>query len=352
MFFRRKKSAPPEVEAEFSDPEAPEPAPLPEPETEVEIADSQEAPLTSPRRGFFGRLRSGLSKTKGALLSPLRALAGRRVDDELLEEMEEILLRADCGVETTMALIEELRDSADTRGIETAEELIPILREAMRARLRTHAAAWTERSERPYVILVVGVNGVGKTTSIGKIAKWLRSEGNSVMLVAGDTFRAAAIEQLEIWAKRTGSDFVAQAHGSDPGSVAYDALVSATSRKTDVVLIDTAGRLHTKSHLMDELGKVIRVIKKVVPDAPHETLLVLDASTGQNAVQQAKVFNEMCALTGLVVTKLDGTAKGGIVLSVGETLDVPIALVGVGEGEDDLRPFDADQFVDALFSES
>ncbi|MBN1476868.1 signal recognition particle-docking protein FtsY, partial [Candidatus Sumerlaeota bacterium] len=258
----------------------------------------------NPRRGFFRRLASGLGKTKSALLSPLRALAGRPLDEDLLEEIEEILIQADCGVETTMALIEEVRESAEARGAEDAGELIPIFREAVRSRLRHHEAQWSERSEKPFVILVVGVNGVGKTTSIGKIAKWLVGEGNRVMLVAGDTFRAAAIEQLEIWAKRTGSDFVAQAHGADPGSVCYDALVRAGAKGTDVVIIDTAGRLHTKGNLMRELEKVIRVIRKVIPEAPHETLLVLDATTGQNALQQARVFNESCELTGLILTKL------------------------------------------------
>lgn len=319
------------------------------PDPEVVVESAGEATEAQAPRGFLGRLRVGLGKTKGALLGPLRALAGRRVDEALLEEVEEILIRADCGVDTTMALIEDIRESAQARGVETAEDLIPLLREGMRARLRHRQAQWSDRAEKPLVILIVGVNGTGKTTSIGKIAKWLHGEGNSVMLVAADTFRAAAIEQLEIWARRTESDFVSQEHGSDPGSVCYDALVRATAQGTDVVLIDTAGRLHTKSNLMEELKKVIRVIRKVIREAPHETLLVLDATTGQNAIQQAKVFHEACDLTGLIMTKLDGTAKGGMTLGVGETLDVPIALVGVGEGEDDLRPFDADQFIDALF---
>lgn len=309
--------------------------------------DDQSSPPA--RRGFFARLREQLGKTKRALLSPLRALAGRRVDEALLEEIEEILIQADVGVETSQALIEEVRRSAAARRVETAEELIPLFREAARARLRHREARWTDHPEKPLVILVVGVNGTGKTTSIGKIAKWLRGEGKSVLLVAADTFRAAAVEQLEIWAQRTGSEFSAQGSGADPGSVCYDALVRAQARGLDVVLIDTAGRLHTKANLMEELKKVVRVIRKVIPSAPHETLLVLDATTGQNAVQQAKVFHEAIELTGLIMTKLDGTAKGGVVLGIGDALDVPIALIGVGEGADDLRPFHADEFVDALF---
>ncbi|NUP89687.1 MAG: signal recognition particle-docking protein FtsY [Candidatus Sumerlaeia bacterium] len=312
-------------------------------------AKSEPAAAPEPR-GFLARLRDRLAKTKSALLTPLRALAGRRVDEDLLEEIEEILLQADVGVATAHALIDEVRASAEARHVETAEGLIPLFQEAMRARLRHREAHWSDRPEKPFVILVAGVNGVGKTTSIGKIAQWLRGEGNSVMLVAGDTFRAAAIEQLEIWGQRTGSEVVKQAHGADPGSVCYDALVKAQAQQTDVVLIDTAGRLHTKTNLMEELKKVVRVIQKVLPGAPHETLLVLDATTGQNALQQAKIFHDAVPLTGLVLTKLDGTAKGGMVLGIGDTLDVPIALIGVGEGPEDLRPFHADQFVDALFA--
>ncbi len=302
--------------------------------------------------GFFGRLRRGLSKTQGALLSPLRALAGRRIDDEVLEEIEAILIQADVGVETSLALVEEIRQGTETWGVDDAAGLIPLVREAMRERLRAREVRWADADTRPLVILIVGVNGVGKTTSIGKIAQWLRGAGKSVMLVAADTFRAAATEQLEVWAERTGSDFVSQGHGADPGSVCYDALVRAGAQSTDIVLIDTAGRLHTKTNLMAELEKVVRVIKKVIPDAPHEALLVLDATTGQNAIAQAKVFHDAVTLTGLVMTKLDGTAKGGVILGVGETTDVPIALIGVGEGIDDLRPFDPDQFLDALFSDA
>lgn len=367
MFFRRRRKeaadapepqaqeqelepaleeAPPEPEPE------PESEPIPEPEVAEEVVvEEAPAPVASKKsKGFFGRLASGLSKTKGALLSPIRALGGRKIDDDLLEEIEEILIQADVGVETTMTLLEEVRRSAEAKRVEDAIGLIPIFRESIRSRLQHREAAWTERPEKPFVILVTGVNGVGKTTSIGKIAKWLRSEGNSVMLVAGDTFRAAAIEQLEIWANRSGCEFAAQAHGADPGSVCYDAMVRAQQHGTDVVLIDTAGRLHTKTNLMDELKKVVRVIKKVIPDAPHETLLVLDATTGQNAVQQAKVFHEAVELTGLVMTKLDGSAKGGVILGIGDAIEVPIALIGIGEGEDDLRPFHADEFVDALFA--
>ncbi len=340
MFLRRKTRPRPKSDEQALS-ETAEPPP--------EEREGEAAVGESLSRGFFGRLRTGLGKTKSALLSPLRALGGREVDDALLEEVEEILIQADCGVEATRSLIDEIRQVVERRGIERAEDLIPPLREAMRTRLRHRQARWTDRAEKPLVILVLGVNGVGKTTSVGKIAKWLRDEGNSVMLVAADTFRAAAIEQLEIWAGRSGSDFVAQDHGSDPGSVCYDALVRATGQGTEVVLIDTAGRLHTKANLMEELKKVIRVIRKVIPEAPHETLLVLDATTGQNAIEQARVFHEACDLTGLVMTKLDGTAKGGMILAVGDALDVPIALVGVGEGPDDMRPFDADQFIEALF---
>jgi len=273
------------------------------------------------------------------------------VDEELLEEIEAILIQADLGVETTLKIIESIRQSTTARGINDPKAMIAIFKDALRRIVAADEHPFTVGEARPWVIVVVGVNGTGKTTTIGKIAQRLRVEGKSVMLVAGDTFRAAAVEQLEIWAKRTESDFVKQAMGADPASVCYDALQSAQSRKVDVVLIDTAGRLHTKVNLMEELKKVIRVVKKQIPDAPHETLLVLDATTGQNAVSQARLFTEAVQCTGIVMTKLDGTAKGGILIAIRDLLKIPVLFIGIGEGADDLRPFEPNEFVEALFEE-
>jgi len=305
------------------------------------------------KKGFFTRLKDRLSKTKDNIINKVRdviRLKGR-IDEELLEQIEEILIRADIGVETTLKIINRIREEARNRGISEAKEVTPLFKEILLDIIIKHERQLTLGGQRPFVILVVGVNGTGKTTTIGKLAQHFKLEGLTTMLVAGDTFRAAAVEQLEIWADRTDSAFVKQAMGADPASVCYDALNSALSKKSDVVLIDTAGRLHTKVNLMAELEKIVRVIRKIIPDAPHETLLVLDATTGQNAISQMRIFSESVPVSGLVMTKLDGTAKGGILIAIRDLFDVPILKIGIGEQADDLRDFDPVEFVEALFEE-
>ncbi len=309
--------------------------------------------MAEQKTGFFGRLRERLSKTRSGLVENVRRVfAGRtRLDDEVFDELEEILIGADLGVETAMEIVADMRRVARERRIESPEAMIDVLKEELRQALDPgdrHRMIWTA-PDGPHVTLVAGVNGTGKTTTVGKLAAHLRSEGKSVVLGAADTFRAAAIEQLSVWADRTGAGMIKHQHGADPAAVAYDAVDAAISRGADCVLIDTAGRLHTKSNLMEELRKVQRVIKKRVPDAPHEVLLVLDATTGQNGLQQARLFAEALQVTGIVLTKLDGTAKGGIAVAIQKQLGLPIKFVGVGEGVDDLQPFDPNQFVDALF---
>jgi len=294
---------------------------------------------------FFDRLKSGLARTRAQLLGRTAGVFSRPLDEAALEELEETLILADIGPATAAELIESLRQGqkrgGDPRGI---------LREEMRRLLGEPAPLLPV--DRPYVIMVVGVNGAGKTTSIGKIARRYHDEGQQVTLAAADTFRAAAVEQLEIWARRAGAHFVRHQSGSDPAAVAYDAVVSARSRDADVVIIDTAGRLHTQKNLMEELKKIHRVVGKAMEHAPHEVLLVLDATTGQNALQQARVFNEKLGLTGIILTKLDGSAKGGMIFSVRRELGLPVRLIGVGEGVDDLQDFDPAAFVEALFASS
>ncbi|MCB1791707.1 MAG: signal recognition particle-docking protein FtsY [Gammaproteobacteria bacterium] len=303
-------------------------------------------------QGLFARLKAGLARTRANLGDALGdLLSGRRqIDDDLLDELETLLLTADVGVEATRRIIDDL--TARVRRKELSDP------EALGAQLRTQLAEIVRRvdrpavesaSGRPLVILMVGINGAGKTTTIGKLARRFRDEGRSVMLAAGDTFRAAAVEQLQTWGERNGIPVIAQATGADAASVIYDALAAATARKADVLIADTAGRLHTKSNLMEELAKIVRVMKKIDPDAPHEVLLVVDAGTGQNALNQALEFHNTVGLTGIALTKLDGTAKGGIIFAIAERLGVPIRFIGVGEGIEDLRPFDADEFVKALF---
>jgi len=308
---------------------------------------------TGEKRGFFTRLKQRLAKTKDTIVGRIKRAIGLsgRLDDALIEQIEEILIQGDVGVETTTKIVEQLRQREDARKAENADQVTAVLKDILRNIVEHHERRLEIGSERPYVILVAGVNGTGKTTTIAKMARRYRDQGLSTMLVAGDTFRAAAIEQLEIWAQRTGSDFVSQDMGSDAGSVCFDALQAARSRKTDVVLIDTAGRLHTKVNLMEELKKVVRVIRKVIPDAPHETILVLDATTGQNAISQTKIFGEAVPLTGIIMTKLDGTAKGGILIAIRDLFDVPVVMIGIGETQEDLRDFDPSEFVDALFEE-
>jgi len=299
--------------------------------------------------GLFDRFKSALRKTADALGGGLaRLLRGRRIDEALLEEVEETLLRADVGVATTTALIEALRRAWKEKRIAEGEQVIPFLKESLAARL-SGANELRLAPEKPTVILVVGVNGAGKTTSIAKLAGWLRGQGKSVILAAGDTFRAAAVEQLTIWSRRLGVEIVKQAHGADPAAVAYDAAEAAAARKVDILIVDTAGRLHTQEHLMRELEKIGRVLSKRIPGAPHETLLVLDATTGQNAIQQARRFHAAAPVSGIFLAKLDGTARGGAVLSIADELGLPVKFAGVGEKIEDIEPFDPKSFVDAMF---
>ena len=300
------------------------------------------------RRGFFSRLRENLSKSRQALGAELQATVFDTLDDEAFERLEEMLIYADVGASTTARIVERLEGEAGAGDLRGGEDLTRRLRELLAEAARTGQDTIDLRS-RPTVILIVGVNGTGKTTTIGKMAWHLRKQlGRSVLLAAGDTFRAAAVEQLTEWARRADCDIVRAEQGSDPGAVAYDAVEAARARGHDVVIIDTAGRLHTQDHLMDELRKVHRVIAKRMPDAPHQTLLTIDATTGQNGLRQAMLFREAVDVDGIVLTKLDGTAKGGIALAIAQELGVPVKLIGIGEGLEDLRPFDADDFARAL----
>jgi len=305
-----------------------------------------------PDRGFFSRLRSGLSKTRDSIAGRMDSLfSGKReITPELLDELEEILFTSDIGVKTTDNLINSIKQQVARKELNDSEALKNALKVNIRSYLNIPVPGNREPAQgEPAIIMIAGVNGVGKTTTIGKLAHMLTNEGKKVMLVAGDTFRAAAIEQISIWGSRTGADVISQTIGSDPSAVVFDAISAALSRKTDVVFIDTAGRLHTKKNLMSELEKIKRVISNKVPGAPHEVWLVLDATTGQNAVSQAEVFNEIIGLTGLILTKLDGTAKGGIAVGIAHQLGIPIRFIGTGEGLDDLRPFEPDDFVNAIF---
>ena len=301
--------------------------------------------------GFFSKLKEGLTRTRQGLVEKIQTLVSgyKKIDEDLYEELEETLIQADVGVETTMKLVGGLRKTVKERKIEDPEQLIPVLKEKLREIMGEDTPGLNFPVQGLGVVMVVGVNGVGKTTTIGKLAAQLKGEGRKVLLAAGDTFRAAAIDQLEVWGQRAGAEVIRHQEGSDPAAVAFDAIQAARSRKTDVLIVDTAGRLHTKSNLMEELKKVKRVISREVPDAPHEVLLVLDATTGQNAIQQAKVFSEVVEVTGIALTKLDSTAKGGVVIAIRSELDLPVKLVGLGEKIDDLRPFAASEFVDALF---
>ena len=309
------------------------------------------SPAEKPK-GFFGRLRESLGKTRSNLVDNVKRviLRSSAVDDDLFEELEQTLIEADVGVETTMAIIEQLRKSAREERVATPEALIAILKQQLMAMVRPgdHSLSF-DASPTPHVTLIAGVNGSGKTTTAGKLAARLKSEGKSVLLGAADTFRAAAAEQLTIWSERTGAPIVRHKEGADPAAVAFDAVDSGAARGMDCVIIDTAGRLHTKVNLMEELKKVHRVVKKRLPDAPHEALLVLDGTTGQNGLQQARIFTETMAVTGIVLTKLDGTAKGGVVLGIQRELGIPIKLIGIGEKVEDLQPFDPEEFINAMF---
>jgi fused signal recognition particle receptor len=304
------------------------------------------------KESFFTRLKQGLSKTRTGFTGKLDLLlfGKKEIDQDLLEELEEILFSSDLGVATTQDLVQRVQQGVARKELDRPEKLREALKSQIRAFLDVPEPAHrTPSPGEPLVIMFIGVNGVGKTTTIGKVARLFKEEGKTVMLVAGDTFRAAAVEQLEIWGQRAGAEVLKQREGSDPSAVVYDALAAALSRQTEVVLIDTAGRLHTKSNLMDELEKIHRVAGKRLAGAPHEVWLVLDATTGQNAIAQAEVFHKILGITGIILTKLDGTAKGGIVVGICHQLKIPIRFIGIGEKADDLRPFDAGDFVDAIF---
>ena len=300
--------------------------------------------------GFFARLRDSMSRSRRAMAQQLAAAVLDPSDDAVWERLEEALIHADCGVPATVAVIERLEAEAGAGTLATADQLTARLQEVIAELMAPEADARIDVSHAPSVILVSGVNGTGKTTTIGKIAWHLHEAGRTCVIGAADTFRAAAGEQLETWADRAGADFVGSQSGADPAAVAFDAVAAAMSRGRDVVIVDTAGRLHTQGHLMDELRKIHRVIGQRIAGAPHEVLLTIDATTGQNGLQQARLFAEAVDVTGIVLTKLDGTAKGGIVLAIAHELGIPVKLVGVGEGIEDLRPFDARDFARALFS--
>ena len=299
--------------------------------------------------GFFERLKDGLQKTRKNFTERIEVLVGMsaEIDDDFLDELEMILLSADVGAKTTEKLIEAVRQAARKKEIKGTEDVVPFLKKYL-TQMLTEEGQRTRISGTPTVILVVGVNGVGKTTTIGKLANYFHLLNYKI--AAADTFRAAASEQLEIWGKRAGCDVIKHAEGADPAAVVFDAMKAAIARKADILFIDTAGRLHNKANLMNELEKIHRVIKREIPEAPHETFLVLDATTGQNAITQAKVFTETANVTGVVLTKLDGTAKGGVVIAIREELGLPVKWIGVGEGIMDFRPFEPEKFVDALFN--
>ena len=319
----------------------------------AEAAQQADVSPEQKKAGFFSRIKTGLSRTKANLTEQLSDLflGAKEIDDDLLEEIETTLLMADIGVEATTEIIERLTDRVARKQLQDADALKQALKEELSDLLGDVEHALQLPAKKPAVILMVGVNGVGKTTTIGKLAKRYQAEGKSVMLAAGDTFRAAAVEQLQVWGERNQVPVVAQHTGADSASVIFDALQSAQSKGVDVLIADTAGRLQNKDNLMQELEKVVRVMKKLDPDAPHEVMLVLDAGTGQNAISQAKQFKDSVGVTGITLTKLDGTAKGGIIFAIAKQFGLPIRFIGVGEQVDDLRPFEADEFVQALFED-
>ena len=316
--------------------------------------ERQPEPQAKPvKEGFFARLKRGLKRTSENIGSGFIGLfKGKKIDEDLFEELEEQLLIADVGVETTSRLIKNLTEQASRKQLKDGEALYELLREEMLKILEPVSIPLVpDNTDGPFVILMVGVNGVGKTTTIGKLAKQYQAEGKSVMLAAGDTFRAAAVEQLQVWGQRNNIPVVAQHTGADSASVLFDALQAARARKVDVLIADTAGRLQNKSHLMDELKKVVRVMKKLDENTPHEIMLTLDASTGQNAISQAELFQKAVGVSGITISKLDGTAKGGVIFAIADKFTIPIRYIGVGEQIDDLRTFDAKDFIDALFTQ-
>ncbi len=369
-FFKRNKGtedevAPPEIPPAINEPSAPEatatvaiapgPAsPQHEPVAGTELEGAQAASSEPPddKGGFFSRLRRGLGRTSENLVQGMGTLfLGRKeIDEELLEELESRLLLADVGVDATRDIIGHLTQRVSRKELTHADGLQAALREELQALLKPCEVPLDVAGKKPYVILMVGVNGVGKTTTIGKLARRYMAEGRSVMLAAGDTFRAAAVEQLQVWGDRNNVPVVAQHTGADSASVLFDALQAARARNVDVLIADTAGRLSNKDNLMEELKKVVRVMGKLDPEAPHEVMLVLDAGTGQNALAQAAQFQQWVGVTGLSITKLDGTAKGGVIFAIAKKLGLPIRFIGVGEAVEDLRPFEARQFIEALFA--
>ncbi|HAU92955.1 MAG TPA: signal recognition particle-docking protein FtsY [Alteromonas sp.] len=333
----------------------------PEVEPEVEQPPETQAveeSAATEKKSFFGRLKASLSRTKANLGSGIVSLfRGKAIDDDLYEELETQLLVADVGMDTTQKIIDRLVEGAKHSQLKNGDALYELLKQQLRTMLTAvqqplpEVIANHDKAQGPFVILMVGVNGVGKTTTIGKLAKQYQQQGKKVMLAAGDTFRAAAVEQLQVWGERNNIPVIAQPTGSDSASVLYDALQSAKAKGSDILIADTAGRLQNKDNLMEELKKVVRVMKKLNPDAPHEVMLTVDAATGQNAISQAKLFREAVGLTGITLTKLDGTAKGGVIFAIADKFGIPIRYIGVGEGIDDLRGFNGDEFIDALFSE-
>ncbi len=359
-----EEAAPPPRPGEPGEPDdLPEPEEFPEPEETDEpglLGDEEEAqapveelPEAAPsgKLGWFGRLRQGLAKTREGLAQKLDGiLFGKKViDASTLEELEEALVTADLGVGTSLKLIRGVQAKIARKELTDPAALRAHLKAAIAEILHADEGHFELGPERPHVLMVVGVNGVGKTTTIGKLASQYRSRGHKVILAAGDTFRAAAIEQLDIWGKRVGATVIRHQHGSDPAAVAYDAVEAAKARGADLVIVDTAGRLHTKANLMEELKKVRRVLGKALPGAPHETLLVLDATTGQNAISQARIFHDAVGVDAIALTKLDGTAKGGVIVGICDEVRIPVKFIGIGETVEDLRPFDAGAFADALF---
>ncbi|EOB6243439.1 signal recognition particle-docking protein FtsY [Vibrio vulnificus] len=351
------ESVEPIVSQEVVEEAAAEPISKPEAEEPVEVTPVVvEAPRVQeqekPTESFFARLKRSLSRTKANIGAGFFGLfKGKKIDDELFEELEEQLLVADVGMDTTLKIIENLTEKASRRDLKDGEALYGLLKEEMAEILsKVEQPLQVDSSKTPYVILMVGVNGVGKTTTIGKLAKQFQNQGKKVMLAAGDTFRAAAVEQLQVWGERNNVPVIAQHTGADSASVIYDAIEAAKARGVDVVIADTAGRLQNKSNLMEELRKIVRVMKKIDDSAPHEIMLTLDAGTGQNAISQAKLFSDVAPITGITLTKLDGTAKGGVIFAIADQFNIPIRYIGVGEGIEDLRPFETQEFIDALFS--
>ncbi len=320
-------------------------------ELNVETMEELEEEIEETREGLFSRLRAGLSRTQAGLIGKLDEMLSIRkeINDNLWDDFEETLIMSDVGVGTTMKLRQEIEGKLTKKSLSDPIAVKTTLRDEILSTLKKAECSPLSLYTKPFVLMVAGVNGVGKTTTIGKLAYRFRKDGKNVMVAAADTFRAAAVEQLEIWAKRVGSDFLKGQSGVDPSAVAFDAIKASYARGTDVLIIDTAGRLHTKTNLMDELKKIRRVIGRELPGAPHETLLVLDATTGQNAIQQAKMFKEAIEVTGIVLTKLDGTAKGGVIVAIADELNIPVKFIGIGEGLGDLREFNAEEFVEALF---